>query len=161
LISVLFLQQIDRKDNSIVPALLAGATLVVPLFVKQNTGLAFLLSAIVLVTLLAVFSVARRQSARRFMLILVGAFLTLAVAILLINYTAGLKNYLHWTIRFAAERRTPARTEMLGIYFQWPLLIWFAFFAVTGVLLWLSRKRNSFVLAVVAAVMFVIPFAWP
>src|SRR5262249_51550838 len=70
-------------------------------------------------------------------------------------------NYLLWTIRFAAERRTPARAEMLGIYFQWPLLIWFAFFAVTGVLLWLGRKRNSFFWALVAAVMFVIPFAWP
>ena len=38
------------------------------------------------------------------------------MAVLLIGFTAGLRNYWHWTIQFAASRRTPASAEMLGIY---------------------------------------------
>src|ERR1043166_4588191 len=49
LVSVLCLQQIERKKNSITLALLAGASVVIPLFIKQNTGLAFLLSTIALI----------------------------------------------------------------------------------------------------------------
>lgn len=42
LLCILFLQEIERKDFPAPRTLLAGAILVVPLFVKQNTGLAFL-----------------------------------------------------------------------------------------------------------------------
>src|SRR5712692_1302537 len=45
LLSVLLLQQLDRPPANSWLAFLAGASLVIPLFVKQNTGLAFFVSA--------------------------------------------------------------------------------------------------------------------
>src|SRR6266849_8155686 len=53
LLSLLLLQQLERKGFSSVRAFLTGTTLVIPLFVKQNTGLAFLASsALALVVLM-------------------------------------------------------------------------------------------------------------
>src|SRR3979409_2599676 len=48
LIAVLLLQQLDLKPLSSWRTLAIGAALVIPLFAKQNTGLVFLASAIVL-----------------------------------------------------------------------------------------------------------------
>ena len=160
LLSIFCLQQIDRKQDSIAWPLFAGATVIIPLFVKQNTGLAFLLSVIVLVVALTVLQLWRRRAVRHLLLILGGAFATLGIALLLIHFSAGLKNYWQWTIRFAAQRRIPARGEMLGVYFQRPLLIWFAVITFAGALLWFSRRRNP-VLTAVAALLFGVPFMWP
>ena len=55
--------------------------------------------------------------------VLVGAALTLLAALLLIHFTVGLGNYLHWTIQFAAQRRLPGLSDMLGVYRD-PSLLW-------------------------------------
>src|SRR5882724_3523243 len=57
LLGLLLLQQLELKPSSPRRALLAGIVLVIPLFVKQNTGLAFLTSAAVF--LIAVIVVER------------------------------------------------------------------------------------------------------
>lgn len=160
LISILCLQQLDRKQDSHMWPLLAGAMLAMPLFVKQNTGLAFLLSVSVLIVVLIVWQCWRRRSFRQLLLVLIGMIVTFTSALVIIQFTAGLKNYWHWTIEFAAKRRTPARSEMLSIYFQRPLLIWFVLIAFASALLWFSRRRNG-VLTGVAALMFAVPFVWP
>ena len=49
--------------------------------------------------------------------------LTLLAALLLIHFTIGLGNYLHWTIQFAAQRRLPGLSDMLGVYRD-PSLLW-------------------------------------
>ncbi len=160
LLSVLLLQQLDRKPASSWHALLAGASLVIPLFVKQNTGLAFFVSAGLALAALMTIEIFRRRSGRRYVWSLAGAIAGLSLALLLIHFSAGLRNYWHWTIEFAAARRTPARGEMLAIYQGKFLLLWLAIFAVGAILLWF-RRRGQRVLALVSALLMSVPFAWP
>jgi hypothetical protein len=156
---VLLLQQLDRNPASW-RALLAGASLVIPLFVKQNTGLAFFASAGLALAALMTIEIFRRRPVRRYLCAMAGAIAGLSVALLLIHFTAGLKNYWHWTIEFAAARRTPASGEMLAIYQGKILLLWLAIFAAGAILLWLSRggQRGP---AIVAALLISAPFVWP
>src|SRR5712692_7399868 len=160
LLSVLLLQQLDRKPASSWRAFLAGAALVIPLFVKQNTGLAFLVSAGLALAALMTIEIFRRRSGRRYVWSLAGAIAGLSLALLLIHFSAGLRNYWHWTIEFAAARRTPARGEMLAIYQGKILLLWLACFAAGAGLLWF-RRRGQRVLALVSALLMSVPFAWP
>jgi hypothetical protein len=160
LLSVLLLQQLDRKPASAWRAFLAGATLVIPLFVKQNTGLAFLASAGLALAALMTIEIFRKRPVRRYAFALAGAIAGLCLALLLIHFSAGLKNYWHWTIEFAAARRTPARGEMLAIYPGKILLLWLAIFAAGAILLWFSR-RGQRVLALLSALLMSAPFAWP
>jgi hypothetical protein len=159
LLSVLMLQQLDRKPAASWRAFLAGASLVVPLFVKQNTGLAFIASAGLALAALMTIEIFRRRPVRRYMCAVAGAIAGLALAFLLIHFSAGLKDYWHWTIQFAAARRTPARGEMLAIYQGKILLLWLAIFAAGASLLWFSR-RSQRVLALVSALLMSAPFAW-
>jgi hypothetical protein len=160
LLSVFLLQQLDRKPAASWRALLAGATLVIPLFVKQNTGLAFFVSAGLALVVLMTIEMFRRRPVRRYVCALGGVIAGLALALLLIHFSAGLKNYWHWTIEFAAARRTPARAEMLAIYQGKILLLWLAIFAAGAILLWFSR-RGQRALALVSALLMSAPFAWP
>ena len=160
LIGVLLLQQLERKQSSPLLSLFAGACLVIPLFAKQNTGLAFLACAVVL--LVAVIAIGRlqRQSVGRYALVLAGAVVGLAITLLLIHFTAGLKNYWHWTIQFAAERRTPARAEMLGIYADKTIVLWVALIAA-GILISFLNRKGSRALMMLSALLIASPFVWP
>ena len=159
LLSVFLLQRLERKSTS-PRAFLTGAALVLPLFVKQNTGLAFLVTAALAFVALMSIEVWRRRSARKHVLVLGGAIAGLALALLLIQFTAGLKNYWHWTIQFAAARRTPAIAEMLAIYHDKILLLWIVIFAIGTILLWFSRRGNR-ALALLSGLVMSVPFAWP
>jgi hypothetical protein len=141
--------------------LLAGAALVVPLFVKQNTGLAFVGSVLLALVLLLAVEVFRRGSMRRYLLIIAGAAVTLLMAVLLIGFTAGLRNYWHWTIQFAASRRTPASAEMLGIYSDKILILWLSLLALGALSLWLYRRLDQRGLAFLSALLMAAPFVWP
>jgi hypothetical protein len=55
--------------------------------------------------------------------VLAGAGGTLTAAGLLLHFTVGLHNYIHWTIEFAAQRRLPGLEEMIGVYRE-PALLW-------------------------------------
>src|SRR5258707_253257 len=160
LLSVLLLQQLDRKPAASARAFLAGTSLVIPIFVKQNTGLAFFASAGLALAAMMAFEIFRRRPVRRYVWALAGAIAGLSLALLLIHFSAGLKNYWHWTIEFAAARRTPARGEMLGIYQGKILLLWLAMFAAGVILLWFSR-RGQRGLALISALLMSAPFAWP
>ena len=141
--------------------LLAGAALVVPLFVKQNTGLALIVSAIPALVLLIAVQIARRESSRPYLLTITGAALAFGLGVLLISFTAGLRNYWHWTIQFAASRRTPARAEMLGIYSDKILILWLALVALGTVGLWLYRRSDNRLLPAVSVLFMATPFVWP
>ena len=160
LLSVLLLQQLDQEPAVSWRAFLAGASLVVPLFVKQNTGLAFFASAGLALMVLMTIEIFRRRPVRRYVLALAGMIAGLALAVVLIHFSAGLKNYWHWTIQFAAVRRTPPRGEMLAIYQGKILLFWLAIFAVGVVLLWIGRRGNR-ALMYGASLLMSAPFAWP
>jgi MFS family permease len=160
LLNVLLLQQLDRQPVASWRSFLSGATLVIPLFVKQNTGLAFFVSAGVALAALMTIEIFRRRPVRRYVVSLAGAIAGLSLALLLIHFSAGLKNYWHWTIEFAAARRTPARGEMLAIYQGKILLLWLAIFAAGAMLLWF-RRRGQRALALASALLMSVPFAWP
>lgn len=164
LLGVLLLLRLELKPSSTTRSLLAGIAVVIPLFVKQNTGLAFLTAAAVLLIAVLVVERLRQRPVRAYVLALAGAAVGLAVALLLIQFTAGLKNYWHWTIQFAAERRTPATAEMLGVYADKMILFWIAFIAVGAILLWLSgrgSRQGARPKALLSALLIATPFIWP
>jgi len=106
----------------------AGAAIVLPLFFKQNIGLPLLLVAFAAIGLLLVARLIVRTpdttpGNTALLSVLAGALTTLAAAGLLIHLTAGVHNYFHWTIRFAAQRRLPGLKDMLAVYAQ-PYLLW-------------------------------------
>jgi len=160
LISVLLMSHLDQRRNSVVLPLLAGASLVVPLFVKQNTGLVFLLTAIGLLWALLIWQKLKGEQLRHYAITIAAALASLAIAILLIHLFAGLGNYWHWTIQFAAQRRTPARQEMLEIYTDRMNLLWLGFITAGVVLVIFGRVRNRLWL-ILAMLLLSAPFVWP
>jgi hypothetical protein len=127
-----------------------GILLVIPLFIKQNTGLAFLLSALVCIAWLALRH-------RRVALLLAGAATGFAFALALIQCTVGLANYLHWTIQFAASRRLPGPSTMLGVYRDSALLWIYLVFAL-GLALFLLSPRP--LVRWMASALLALPFLW-
>ena len=160
LVTLVLLLHIDRKPSALVLPIITGISLAVPLFVKQNTGLAFLAAASVSIAALMVWQSMRHENVRHYLITLLAAVVMLAIAIVVIHRAAGLSNYWQWTIRFAAERRTPARGEMIGIYADRMILVWLGFIVTGIVLFWLNRSRNK-ALLLLAAVLSSVPFIWP
>ena len=160
LLSVFLLQQLERRHFASWRALLVGAMLMIPLFVKQNTGLAFIVSAGLAFVILMTVEAWHRRSARRYLLIVGGAIAGLVLACSLIHLTAGLSNYWHWTFQFAASRRTPARAEMIGIYEDKTIVLWIVLIAAGAIVLWLNRS-GSRLLAMLSGLLIAAPFAWP
>ena len=160
LVSVFLLLKMEKQNSSLLISFLAGASLVVPLFVKQNTGLVFLgVAALALLVLIAI-QIIRRQSVRRYVGALTGALLALAFALLAIQLTAGLGNYWRWTIRFAAARRTPSFAEMIGIYREKILWLWLTLLAV-GAILWRFAPQRKRAAAIISGLLLAAPFVWP
>ena len=161
LVALWLWQRADRKESSIVGWVMAGMAMVVPLFVKQNMGLVFAATAMASMALVAIVEQVRGESIRRYLLMTISAVATLGIALLLIHFTAGLKNYCHWTIQYAAERRTPARSEMIEIYKSKAVLWSGLVFAIGLGLGWFARKRSLGWLSIVAGVVVAAPFTWP
>jgi len=108
----------------------AGAAVALPLFFKQNIGLPLIaVTAGVILLMLGARLIDRAPASQAspgipaLLAVLAGAAATLLAAALLLQCTVGLGNYLHWTIRFAVERRLPGFKDMLGIYLE-PSLLW-------------------------------------
>ncbi|HEY0349851.1 MAG TPA: hypothetical protein VGC60_17020 [Pyrinomonadaceae bacterium] len=160
LVGLILLVNLGRRPRSILIPIMTGAAVVIPLFVKQNTGLAFLSATSFSIIALIVWQGMRREPIRHYLITLFSSLTTLAIAIVLIHRAAGLGNYWQWTIRFAAERRTPARGEMLGIYADKMILGWLAFIVAGIVLFWLNRNRNKLLL-ILTATLVSVPFIWP
>lgn len=150
---------------------LAGIFACVPVFCKQNMGLPFL-AAVVGTGLLALwFQWFRREQdpegwreARSIFALFGGVCAMLVVAGLVLHWTAGIGNTIHWTIRFAAERRLPAFSLMLGVYRD-PGLLW-ALPCVAGGLLLIhfSERAGPYPSAlwaqIAAFVLLAAPFVW-
>jgi hypothetical protein len=132
LIVIFLLQRLPESSsaasNSRLRFFFTGTSLPLPLFFKQNIGLPFLAAAFALILLLLLVQWLRRNSAPHtspaaLTALLAGALTTLLCATLLLHLTAGLRNYLYWTIQFASERRLPGLLPMLAIYAE-PSLLW-------------------------------------
>ncbi len=89
--------------------------------------------------------------------ILAGAVTTLLAAGLLVHFTVGLGNYVHWTIQFAAQRRLPGLSLMLGVYRE-PLLLWMLPAVAAGLLLLHSRFASRLWAQALTAVLLAAPF---
>src|SRR6202140_3922667 len=68
LLGVLLLQQLELKPSSTTRSLFAGIAVVIPLFVKQNTGLAFLIATAVLLIAVLVVERLRQRPVRAYVL---------------------------------------------------------------------------------------------
>ena len=160
LLGVFMLQRVDRHSSSAFTSLLAGATLAVPLFVKQNAGLPFIGSSGLAVLVLAIVALWRQRSVKKHALILVGVVAAVALAATLIHFTVGLKNYWYWTITFAAARRTPARGDMMAIYTDKTVVI-SSLIVIAGLIAFWVSRRGSRVLSASGLLLMAIPFCWP
>jgi len=156
---ILLLLQLERASFPPLRAFFTGIVLTVPLFVKQNTGLAFMAAAAAVFVILTAREVRRRQRASGYACVLAGIGAGLASAAILLHYTAGLKSYWHWTITFAAARRLPGFSQMFAPYENPLLLLWFAASAAGVFLFWRNRRRNRW-FSLLSVVLMAAPFAW-
>jgi len=147
------------RAGSLVESFFAGALLVIPLFTKQNTGGAFLIAAVGGLILLFVIDIYNRRNISKYVLLFAGLIMSFCVAILLIHHFAGLHNYYSWTFRFAAQRRTPAFADMIGMYKDTGTVWWLLLVAVGLVLMWLSRRNRQILW--LSMLFLSIPFVWP
>jgi hypothetical protein len=149
LAGVLLLQRLAPANtfHAVVRSFVTGAALCLPLFFKQNIGLPFLAAAVAVLLLPLAAGFFQKNElpnpwARVVLATLGGVATTLAVALATISATAGLGNYLHWTIEFAAQRRMPGLGEMVGVYRD-PQLLWTLPCVIAGlVLLRVSAGRK-------------------
>lgn len=157
---VLLLLQMERKNFPPLHAFLTGIVLVVPLFVKQNTGLAFLATVTIAIVMLIARAAWRRQRVSGYAWLLAGMAAGLGAAAILMHFTVGIKNYWRWTIQFAASRRLPGVSEMFTPYRNPLLLLWIAAFAAGALLLWRGNPRGSRMLSWLSVALMAAPFAW-
>jgi hypothetical protein len=106
----------------------AGAATVLPVFFKQNLGVPFLAAVGAGVLLLLVLEFLKARSVARALrsqsaFVLAGMASALFLGLATIAGTAGIDNYLHWTVQFAAQRRLPGLSLMLSVYRE-PSLAW-------------------------------------
>jgi hypothetical protein len=145
---------------------IAGAALPLPLFFKQNIGLPFLLTALAIAFLLLIARKLRCRLALRGGLgvaalsaVLAGAVAVLFAAGLLLHFTAGVGNCIHWTIQFAGERRLPCFQTMLAIYAE-PSLLWWIPCVAAALVLLRSRLAKALWVRLVALCLLAAPFVW-
>jgi hypothetical protein len=159
LCGVLLLLQLERRGFPPRRAFLTGIVLIVPLLVKQNTGLAFMAATATAVVFLIAHEAWRRERVSGHAWLLGGMAAGLGAALVLIHLTAGLKDYWHWTFQFAASRRLPRVADMFAPYQGALLLLWFAAFAAGATLLWRNRRVN-WMISLLSIVLMAAPFAW-
>lgn len=118
-----------------------GVAAVLPLFIKQNIGLAFLIAIVALAL------VAREWR------LLAGIATGLVTALALVAAVFGIGNYVQWTVRFAAARRLPPIGDVLSMYVD-PTLVWWLAAVLAGVVIaWRLPTPYSRLTAA-------IPFVW-
>jgi len=159
---LLSLYLLQRVGESTLRNTLAGALCVLPLFFKQNIGLPFLLVTLASVAIVAIARCRLRTSIAPQIGFFAGASATFAAALLLIHATAGLHNYLFWTITFAAQRRLFGPSILLRIYQQTSLL-WTLPTSLAALALLRSDKwvpQPFRVRKIIAALLLAAPFLW-
>jgi hypothetical protein len=112
----------------------AGVMAVVPVFCKQNIGVPFLL--VVVLGAAAMWAVKRQ---RVFGMVLAGAAVAMALSLGVLHWTAGVRNYVYWTVTFAGQRRLPGMGDILAVYRE-PALLWMLPCVLVGA--WLLRQRR-------------------
>jgi hypothetical protein len=160
LFCVLLLLHLEHKEFPVTFAFFTGVACVVPVFAKQNTGIAFLGMVGLAAIVLTVFEFrGRGRRIKGLASLASGMIVGLGAAILLIHVTVSLQNYAHWTIRFAAARRLPRVAEMWAPFENPLLLLWIAAFGAGAFLLRYNPAAKAW-LRMLSAVLMAAPFAW-
>lgn len=160
LLCIFLLLRLERNGFPAVRTFLLGAFLVVPLFVKQNIGLAFLGSTCIALLIMIIVGLRRKTAVRPYLLLIAGSVFGFALALLIIHYTVGIENYKYWTFTFAAMRRTPSVADMLSIYADWKLGLWTAILLLGAFL----TRQNAHVRSwpsIISIILLAMPFVWP
>jgi hypothetical protein len=162
LFGIYLLQRLTSQRPSLLRSLVTGAALVLPLFFKQNIGLPFLCITILCLAALLLFNrlrpaLAEAPDAITLICVLAGTASALLAAALLLHFTVGIGNYIHWTIQFAAARRLPGLGLMLADYRQ-PSLLWSL--PAIALALVLLRLRQNLWARLVSLLLFALPFLW-
>ncbi len=145
--------------GSLLESFFAGVLLVIPLFTKQNTGGAFLISAVGCLVLLFLIDIYNRRNISKYILLFAALIISFGVALLLIHHFAGLHNYYRWTFKFAAQRRTPAFADMVGMYKDTGTVWWLLPVVMGLVLMWFGRRQRY--TRWFSVVFILVPFVWP
>jgi hypothetical protein len=157
--SIFLLLRLQSKNFPPLGAFFTGAVVVVPLFAKQNAGLAFLAATIISLFFLSVRDGKDRRRSLGYAWTIAGAVSAFMVALALLQLTAGISNYWHWTIEFAAKRRLPPLPELLAVYDD-PQLLWrIGSFLGAALLLALNRKARA-ALTWLSSFILALPFVW-
>jgi hypothetical protein len=161
ILAVLFaLYLLQRAEESPIRNALAGTACVLPLFIKQNIGLPFLLITLLAVATIATIRRLQRNTVTPQLCLFAAAASTFAAALLLLHITAGLHNYVYWTITFAAQRRLPGLRLILDTYRQTSLL-WTIPTAIVGLaLVRVASLRTKRWARPTAILLLACPFLW-
>jgi hypothetical protein len=160
LVCIFFVLWVEKRDFPSAPTFLLGAPFVIPLFIKQNIGLAFLGSTALALLVFIAINLWKKRPVRGYLLLIGGMLVGLAAALAIIQYTVGLENYKYWTITFATARRTPSFADMLSVYADWMLPIWIACFALGAILLRKNESQKKW-LSMLSTILMSLPFIWP
>jgi hypothetical protein len=169
LVAVWLLQRLSsRSTNAISPVrnrlgiLLTGTAVVLPVFIKQNIGLPFLFATVVSLALLLILhwkGHSPKPSAAPVWISLLAEIGAISLlSLLAIQLTAGLSNYLHWTVQFAAQRRLPGLATVLAAYSN-PALLWTLPCAACGVFLLILPAARRIWTQILAYALLAAPFA--
>lgn len=167
LAAVWFLQRLDSAPAGTLRlhwrGFATGCVVCLPLLVKQNMGLPFFLAALGSVMLLLCSSLFRRQKieagqvpASALVAVAAGAASIFFAALLVLHFTAGVGNYIHWTIGFAAQRRLPGLLVMTGIYSD-ASLRWTLPAAIAALVLLTWRRISGRLSSIVAFLLLLAP----
>ncbi len=163
LVALWFLQRVDAKPRVAV-GFFAGIFACVPVFCKQNMGLPFLAVVVGAVGLVLAAKWTRsaqnstwRPEVRTLLAVMGGVCAALAAAALVLHWTAGIGNYLGWTMRYAGQRRLPAFSLMFSMYRD-PALLWTLPCVAIALLLLHSKKANRNWAQIAAFALLTAPF---
>jgi hypothetical protein len=159
LLAILLLLQLERRNFPPLQAFFTGAIVVVPLFVKQNAGLAFLAATVSSLVVLMALARRDRRLVRGYAWAMTGTASAFALALGLIHLTAGVSNDWHWTIQFAAARRLPPLPELLAVY-EDPQLLWRIGALLGGALLLSLNRKARPTLGLLSVFLLSLPFDW-
>ncbi len=160
LLTIFLLLRFERKGFPAVRTVLLGALLVVPLFIKQNIGLAFLGGTGLALIFMIASGLWKKTVVRPYILLILGSLAGFLVALSIVHFTVGIENYRYWTLTFAAMRRTPSIGDMLSVYADRTLPVWVGIFLLGAFLC----RQNAGVKrwpAVLSTILMSIPFIWP
>jgi hypothetical protein len=149
-------QHIEAPKAGFWRGIWVGIAIAMPLSFKQNIGLPFLAVAVIAALVVMTQRGWRTGQTRALRGLLCGVAATLIAAVLVLHFTAGIGNLLHWTITFAGQRRMPGLAAMFSVYAD-PQLLWTLPCIFVGG--WLAGRSRQW-LRVAGILLAAAPFLW-